>query len=366
VDLTGLETVLLSNTSQITELDIFGPHVLQALARRPTLKKLGLGSCPLNRDEARLLRVALCNTPRLQTLALTHGTLGSVGLAELAPALYRTTSIKVLDITRTYLSDMESAEILRDILRSNKTIATLVLSWNNFGRTTGAVECIADGLGSNSTLLKIDLSSWYLGDGGISILAQTLGSRNMTLQKLTLYNNSITSTGVGVLLETMEQNSHHITDLDLRYNPIGNEGASLLARALENNALPNLTCLNLSGCGIDDDGFITLVSALEQNTSLLHLDLRSNSVSERAFLALAESLPEIKVLQRVDFKSGAQVLPRPCHYCWQDCARTQACFIPTLPVARLIRSHQHLKTQPDTLVAGCRKWNVWGIVHTRL
>jgi hypothetical protein len=43
------------------------------------------------------------------------------------------------------------------------------------------------------------------------------------------------------------------------------------------------------------------VSALEQNASLLHLNLRSNCcVSERAFLALAESLPEIKALQRLD------------------------------------------------------------------
>jgi hypothetical protein len=46
---------------------------------------------------------------------------------------------------------------------------------------------------------------------------------------------------------------------------------------------------------------MALVSALEQNTSLLQLGLRSNDrVSELAFLALAESLPEIKVLQRVD------------------------------------------------------------------
>jgi hypothetical protein len=97
----------------------------------------------------------------------------------------------------------------------------------------------------------------------------------------------------------MEQNSHHITDLNLRYNPIGNEGASLLARSLENNALPNLRRLSLS-CRytIGDDGFIALVSALEQNTSLLQLDLRSNdAVSEWAFLVFAESLPEIEVLQ---------------------------------------------------------------------
>jgi hypothetical protein len=71
---------------------------------------------------------------------------------------------------------------------------------------------------------------------------------------------------------------------------------------LRNNALPNLTrlCLSLRG----DDGFIALVSALEQNTSLLQLDLLlfRDFSSERAYLDLAESLPEIKVLQRLNFR----------------------------------------------------------------
>jgi hypothetical protein len=45
------------------------------------------------------------------------------------------------------------------------------------------------------------------------------------------------------------------------------------------------------------------MSALEQNTSLLHLDLQNNYVlSERTVLALAESLAEIKVLQGVDIR----------------------------------------------------------------
>jgi Ran GTPase-activating protein (RanGAP) involved in mRNA processing and transport len=102
--------------------------------------------------------------------------------------------------------------------------------------------------------------------------------------------NSITSTGVRVLLETMEQNSHHITDLDLWHNPIGNEGASLLAMSLKNKALSHLTHLSLSHCYMGNDGIMALVSALEQNTSLLHLDLSYNhDVSERAFLALVES-----------------------------------------------------------------------------
>jgi Ran GTPase-activating protein (RanGAP) involved in mRNA processing and transport len=315
MDLTGLETVLLRDTSKITELDIHRfhvnlpmmglTHVLQALGRRPTLTKLGLRHCRLGRDTARQLGMVLCNTPSLQTLVLSNGTLGSAELAELAPSLYDNTSIKVLNMSRNRLNDMESAERLRDILRRNKTITTLDLSGNEFGQTTGAVECIADGVSSNSTLLKIDLSGCCLRDEGVSVLAQTLGSRNTTLQKLSVDANDITSTGVAVLLATMEQN-RRITDLDLRHNPaIENEGASLLARVLGNNALPNLTRLSLYSCGIRDDGCIALMSALEQNTSLLHLDLRHNSgssvVSERFILALAESLPEIKVLQQVDF-----------------------------------------------------------------
>jgi Ran GTPase-activating protein (RanGAP) involved in mRNA processing and transport len=120
--------------------------------------------------------------------------------------------------------------------------------------------------------------------------------------RLCLGNNSITATGVDVLLETMAQNSNHITDLDLQYNYIWNEGAILLARSLGNNALANLTRLSLNQCGIGDDGFIALMSALERKTSLLKLDLRQDSpvFSEQAFLALAERLPEIKVLQYVD------------------------------------------------------------------
>jgi Ran GTPase-activating protein (RanGAP) involved in mRNA processing and transport len=257
--------------------------------------------------------MALCNIPSLHSLALTANTLKSAGLAELAPALYHNTSIKVLDMSGNDLNDMESAELLRDIIRRNKTITTLNLCSNKFGQTTGAVACIAEGLGSNSTLLVIHLQGCDLKDAGVSTLARSLGSQNTTLQKLSLGMNSITSTGVGVLLETMEQNSNSITDLELQNPTIGNEGASLLARSLGNNALPNLTRLSLSRCRIGEDGLIALVSALEQNTSLLHLDLRSNRhFSERACLALAETLPGIKVLQQLDFdwcESLASAMP---------------------------------------------------------
>jgi hypothetical protein len=102
MDLTGLETVLLSDTSEISELDIDRSDrglsimgltpVLHALGRHSKLTKLGLHHCPLGRDEgARLLRLALCNMSSLQSLVLRGSILGSTGLAELAPALYHNT-----------------------------------------------------------------------------------------------------------------------------------------------------------------------------------------------------------------------------------------------------------------------------------
>jgi hypothetical protein len=308
-DLTGLDTVLLSDSSNISELDIRGlnggppmvglTRVLRALGRHPTLAKLGLRHCRLGRDDARLLGMVLRNTSSLQTLVLTDGTLGGAELAEVAPALYRNASIEMLDMSNNSLNDMVSAEILRDIIRRSKILTTLDLSRNYFGQTTGAVECIVDGLDCNSTLRKIRLSYCILRDVAVTTLIRNLCSRKTTVRKLTLAYNSITATGIRGLLETMEQNSCHITDLNLQGNPIGTMGAGLLARALGKNALPKLTRLSLPFCDIGDDGFIALASALEQNTSLLLLDLCYNRNSEMAFLALAESLPEIKVLQRV-------------------------------------------------------------------
>jgi Ran GTPase-activating protein (RanGAP) involved in mRNA processing and transport len=121
MNLAGLETLtlLLSETSKITELEINGSyggrtnmglwHVLRALALRPTLTKLEIHGVHLGLDEVRLLRTALRNTSSLQSLNLTSNDIGSTGLAELAPALYRNTSIKALDLSRNDLNDMDSA-----------------------------------------------------------------------------------------------------------------------------------------------------------------------------------------------------------------------------------------------------------------
>jgi hypothetical protein len=85
-------------------------------------------------------------------------------------------------------------------------------------------------------------------------------------------------------------------------NPVRSEGATILADALRRNVMPNLKEPDLHWCHLDDNGFVALVSALEQNTSLQILSLAGNDAfGERGFMALAESLPSIKVLQKINF-----------------------------------------------------------------
>jgi hypothetical protein len=87
-------------------------------------------------------------------------------------------------------------------------------------------------------------------------------------------------------------------------NYIRNEGASLLARSLGNNALPNLTSLSLSFCYIRDDGFSELVSALEQNTSLLHLDIK---VLQEVDLSWCSGLPSAMPLLLIGFRTNTSL-----------------------------------------------------------
>jgi hypothetical protein len=76
--------------------------------------------------------------------------------------------------------------------------------------------------------------------------------------------------------------------------------------------LPSLKGLSLSHCDISDDGFVELMSALEENETLETIDLELNDFSVRGYLALASGLQNIKGLRQMDFSwtvSDPSVMP---------------------------------------------------------
>jgi Ran GTPase-activating protein (RanGAP) involved in mRNA processing and transport len=311
--LSGLEVLLRSQDSKVKELileqvdtDTVGLYsVFRELGRSTTVTNLAIRDSVLSREYVQQLTAVLRQNTALQYLDLTSSALGSAGLAEIAPVLYRNSSIKTLDISSNSLDDIESAYMLRELLRRNKTITSLYLAENAFGSNAAAARSIFEGVRSNTALQQLDLRRCGLGDQGISILANALVARNASMVKLDLSWNKITSIGVRALVDDNVEVVKTLTELCLTGNPIGSIGVTLLADALGRNAMPSLKQLDLNYCGIEDDGFVALVSALEQNTSLQILSLARNNFGERGFMALAQSLPNIKGLQQIDFTANA-------------------------------------------------------------
>jgi hypothetical protein len=160
---------------------------------------------------------------------------------------------------------------------------------------------------SNTTLQQLDIRCCSLNDQGISILANALAIRNVCTLELNLHCNAITSVGVHALVDDNVK-AVTLASLCFDFNQFKSEGAIILADALERNAMQSLKRLDLGCCGIDDDGFVALVSALEQNTRLQILNLGGNRFGERGFMALAKSLPNIKGLQQINFTALAGTL----------------------------------------------------------
>jgi Ran GTPase-activating protein (RanGAP) involved in mRNA processing and transport len=279
--------------------------IAQQLRLSTTVTNLEICYIVLSREEVQQLKAVLRQNTVLESLDLEASDLGSAGLAEIAPVLYCNTSIKALDLTDNGLHDIQSANVLRELIRRNKTITSLCIAGNVLGRNIAAVRSIAEGVRSNTTLHQLDLSSCGLNDQGISLVANALVARNASILTLNLNYNNFTSAGVRALVEDSMVVMKTLTKLSLWGNPIRSEGATILADALGSNAMPSLKRLHLGFCGIGDDGFVAVVSALEQNTSLQILELQYNLIAERGYMALAESLPNIKGLQQINFSVNA-------------------------------------------------------------
>jgi hypothetical protein len=100
--------------------------VAEQLGQSTTVTSLSLYAM-LSRENVQQLKFMLRRNTVLEYLLLASSALGSAGLAEIAPVLYRNTSIKYLDLSSNGLYDIESANLLRELIHRNKTITSLFL-----------------------------------------------------------------------------------------------------------------------------------------------------------------------------------------------------------------------------------------------
>eukprot|EP01091_Cochliopodium_minus_P020971 TRINITY_DN9374_c0_g1_i1.p1 TRINITY_DN9374_c0_g1~~TRINITY_DN9374_c0_g1_i1.p1 ORF type:complete len:348 (-),score=81.47 TRINITY_DN9374_c0_g1_i1:1-1044(-) len=167
----------------------------------------------------------------------------------------------------------QGAELLGEFIQKHPNIKTLICGLNDIGD---------DGLKSLSQALKIvifehlDLSYNFIGEKGISVIMDSLKS-NDKITYLDLSKNNLHN-GVKELTEFINKNTS-LRHLDLSYNSLTEQGILEISQSLKQNR--NLTSLDLSNNYLQLLGANYLIDMLKYNYTIIQLGFNGNSIESR-------------------------------------------------------------------------------------
>ncbi|CAH1233902.1 NLRC4 [Branchiostoma lanceolatum] len=296
--------------------------LVQGFSHMSLLEELDLSVNPALGDAGmEVLQVGLSSVQHLAVLCLWFVGMTAVGLSSLAPYMRHLVGLRELDIHWNKIGDtgLESLTailpiftamqvlVLREISISPTGMRSLVpalcqltrlikldISWNTIGDP--GLECLAAILPYLTAIKVLLLSYTRISDRGISALIKAL-PHLVQLQVLDVGSNNIGDSGIVSLVQTLGQPSN----LDMEQNPPGDK--SLTTAPHYNNTLQELHIgwnSGVTGAGLGR--VAQLISALPALTSLDmsgYWDIPTH-LSDTAAIALAEALPRLPALERLD------------------------------------------------------------------
>ncbi|XP_035691445.1 NLR family CARD domain-containing protein 4-like [Branchiostoma floridae] len=329
---------VLKNVPGLRALDLshtdLTPSSLQPLVQgfnhMSLLEELNLSCNPgLGDAGMAVLQVGLSSVPHLAVLRLGGLALGvsmsAVGMSSLAPYMRHLLGLTELDINKNKIGDtgLESLTtvlpiftamqvlLLRSISISPTGMRTLVpalcqltkliqldISENDIGDP--GLECLAAILHHLTAMKVLVLERTGISDRGISSLIKAL-PHLVQLQVLDVWDNNIRDSGIVSLVQTLCQPS----SMDIEQNPPGNKLKSLTTAPHYNTTLQKLDIggnRGVTGAGLGR--VAQLISALPALTMLGmsgYWDTPAH-LSDTAAMALAEALPRLPALERLDLE----------------------------------------------------------------
>lgn len=221
----------------------------------------------------------------LTRLNFRSNNIGPAAAKVLAKALGTNQSLTDLDLSSNDI-ESEGAQAIAEALKTNKKIIKLDLALNKID--TVGIQAIAEALKINRTLQHLDLGWHEIKLPGIQALAHVLGTNQSSLTSLSLSASYIGGKeGVKTLATALETNTS-LTKLDLRSTKVESSGAQALAKALRVNQ--TLRSLRLEASDIDSVGAIALANSLKINQTLNSLNLERNNIGSNAANAFADTL----------------------------------------------------------------------------
>ena len=299
------EEVLLHNTSlekvtlHLCECSNQGAkHLAEVIAKTQNIQEMHLLLNGVDEQGAAHLAEALkssclCVFSIYATqLDLLDCTIGDTGAGYLAASLQSNTKLSSLGICQSQITNHGLENILAS-LRTNQNITFLDLHSNLIDKTGATV--VGEFLTTNTTLRHLILDKNHsIGCDGAKEIALAL-CKNHTLDILSLRSCGIGKKGGERFATTLSQNTS-LSCLDLCGNvSIGDNAVELISRGLRENKA--LCKLNLSSCGVGDEGCAHLADGLITNTTLTHLWLNKNHISDGGAMALSETLTKTRLVK---------------------------------------------------------------------
>ncbi|XP_059818039.1 NACHT, LRR and PYD domains-containing protein 3-like [Hypanus sabinus] len=260
-----------------------------ALESMETLSFCGMTLTPI--DCAVLSHViGLCDT--IKHLDLEYCLIQSEGSQRLGPGLHKCQDLR---LAGNELGD-SGVKLVSAALR-NPECKIRKLGLDNVDLTVSGAENLASALGTNRSLMDLNMDRNKLGDTGVKLVSVALRNPECKIQKLGLRDISLSDSGVEDLVSALRTNPS-LTELDLSENKLGDSGVKLVSAALRNPEC-KIQKLLLYNVGLRDSGAEDLASALITNPSLTELDLGLNSLTDRSVPALRRLILTLPSLERI-------------------------------------------------------------------
>ncbi|XP_036131994.1 protein NLRC5 isoform X7 [Molossus molossus] len=294
-------------------------HLASGLSHCHHLDELDFSNNELGEEGSRVLMGVLEGKFWLKRLDLSHFPLGDPTLAVLTQRLSHMTLLQSLCLSRNNIGD-SGCYHLSKTLNAATNLEELSLSHNQIG-DTGA-QHLAAVLPRLPVLRKIDLSANGISTAGGVWLAESLALCK-NLEELMLGCNAL---GDPTALELARGLPPYLRVLHLRFNHLGPEGVLRLGQALDGcphleeislaenslagqvprfcQGLPLLRHIDLASCEIDNQAAKPLVASFVLCPALEDILLSWNLLGDEAAAELAQVLPRMDRLKRVDLEKN--------------------------------------------------------------
>ena len=308
-DSQGIKVILIAMTkiNSLRCIDLRSYNIADELAaylEAVAVNNGGIEKIKLNKYA--IENVKLVNVPasvsklELSTLYLIYQNFGNNGTSEIECLLSNSETIYHINLTNSVIPDSKKLAVVKtmsklstlrhinlsyitatseiddelaSIVANNANLRHLILS----GRSTGVMK-VAEALNCTrlSELSHLNLNGNAVNGEAITMLFTVLAGCGI-LKVLELSNCSISEINTSIFNKVFIVTT--LTHLDLSKNSITNEHADDVATFIANNT--SLEHLDLSSCGFKPMGVLTIVTRLNNLTTLLYLNFRSNHLTDQ-------------------------------------------------------------------------------------